>query len=52
MWPVAQMTFAKEEPPTVLGLSFIAIIYEGFNAVQISHDERKRRCREEETSAN
>jgi hypothetical protein len=38
MWPVAAFWLAKDEPQFVLGLSFLALIYEGFNAIQIAKD--------------
>lgn len=38
-WPLAMFWFAKEEPPIVLSLSFLALIYEGFNAIQIAKDK-------------
>lgn len=38
MWPVSALTWAKDEPQFVLGLSFLAIILEGFNGVQIAED--------------
>lgn len=38
MWPIAALTWAKNEPQFVLGLSFLALIYEAFNAVQIAGD--------------
>jgi hypothetical protein len=38
-WPVAALTFARGEPPVVLALSFLALAYEAFNAVQIAHDK-------------
>lgn len=38
MWPIAALTWAKDEPQFVLGLSFLALIYEAFNAVQIAGD--------------
>lgn len=34
-WPIASLTWAREEYQTTLGLSFLAIIYSGFNALQI-----------------
>jgi hypothetical protein len=37
-WPLAAFWLAKDEPQFVLGLSFLALIYEGFNALQIAHD--------------
>lgn len=37
-WPVSAFTWAKNEPQFVLGLSFLAIIYEGFVAIQIAED--------------
>lgn len=37
-WPLAAFTVARSEPQFVLGLSFLAIIIEGFNGVQIAHD--------------
>jgi hypothetical protein len=38
MWPISALTWAKDEPQFVLGLSFLALIYEGFNALQIAGD--------------
>lgn len=38
MWPVSARTWARDEPQFVLGLSFLALVYEGFNALQIAHD--------------
>lgn len=43
MWPIAALTWARHEPQFVLGLSFLALIYEAFNAIQISHDVKSRR---------
>lgn len=43
MWPIAATTWARDEPQFVLGLSFLALIYEAFNAIQISHDVKSRR---------
>ena len=37
-WPVSALTFARSEPQFVLGLSFLAIIIEGFNGVQAAVD--------------
>lgn len=37
-WPLAAFWLAKDEPQFVLGLSFLALVYEGFNALQIAHD--------------
>jgi hypothetical protein len=36
MWPVSAATWAKGEPQFVLGLSFMALVYEGWNAIQIA----------------
>lgn len=38
LWPVSALTWAKDEPPFVLGLSFMALIYEAWNALQIASD--------------
>jgi hypothetical protein len=40
-WPIAALTFAKDEPQFVLGLSFLALAYESFNSVQIASDAKK-----------
>lgn len=37
-WPIAAFWLAKGEPQFVLGLSFMALIYEAFNAIQIAKD--------------
>lgn len=37
-WPLAAFWLAREEPQFVLALSFMALIFEGFNALQIAHD--------------
>lgn len=42
-YPVAAWTFAKDEPPVVLFLSFLAITLEGFNGVQIAHDSKEKK---------
>jgi hypothetical protein len=39
-WPLSALTVAKDEPQFVLGLSFLAIIVEGYNGVQIAEDAR------------
>lgn len=39
LWPLSAFTWAKEEPQFVLGLSFMALIFEGFNGIQIADDE-------------
>ena len=38
-WPLAAFWLAKDEPQFVLGLSFLALLYEAFNALQIAHDD-------------
>lgn len=37
-WPVAAFWLAKDEPQFVLALSFLALLYEAYNALQISHE--------------
>lgn len=37
-WPLSAMTVAKKEPQFILGLSWVAILLEGFNGVQIAAD--------------
>ena len=33
MWPVSMLTFAKGEPPTVVSLSWAAIVLEALNVL-------------------
>lgn len=42
-WPIAALTFAADEPPVVLGLSFMAIIVESASLLTASmvHQEQK-----------
>jgi hypothetical protein len=40
-WPVAMLTFASDEQPVTLSLSFLALIYEGFNAVQVAGQQKE-----------
>lgn len=32
-WPISAVTFAKDEPPAILGLSWFAIIYTAFGVL-------------------
>lgn len=41
LWPVSMFTFAKEESPVTLSLSWFAIVLEGYNGVQISEDSKQ-----------
>lgn len=40
-WPLSALTVARNEPQFVLGLSFLALAYEAFNAIQIATDKHK-----------
>lgn len=33
LWPISQLTFARKEPPTVLGLSWLALIFAAYAAL-------------------
>lgn len=39
-WPLSALTWASDEPQFVLGLSWLAILIEGFNGIQIAADRR------------
>jgi hypothetical protein len=39
-WPVSQMTFAKDEPPFVLALSWLAIILTCLDVLVTAHVKR------------
>lgn len=43
-WPVAALTWARDEPQFVLGLSFLAIIIESANLLTSSqvHEDQQR----------
>lgn len=41
-WPLSLATFARDEPPFVLSLAWLAIIIEGYNALQVAHDSDNR----------
>ncbi|WP_200905204.1 hypothetical protein [Micromonospora sp. RV43] len=45
MWPVSMRTFAKNEPPLVLSLSFLAIVIEAASLLTASqvHEEQARK---------
>lgn len=32
-WPISALTWAKDEPPTILGLSFLALIISGYTTI-------------------
>lgn len=38
-WPLTALTIARSEPQFILGLSWFAIILEGFNSVGIHDDD-------------
>ncbi len=41
-WPLSQFTFAKEEPPTILALSWLALILTALNVLltaDVRHNE-------------
>jgi hypothetical protein len=42
-WPVSALTFAREEPPVVLGLSWLAIILTSADLLSTSqvHEEQR-----------
>jgi hypothetical protein len=46
-WPLSQLTFAKHEPPTVLGLSWLALF---LNAVNILMTVGVRNIQEKDTA--
>jgi hypothetical protein len=39
--PMTAMTIARGEPQFILGLSWMALMLEGFNGVQIASDRKK-----------
>jgi hypothetical protein len=41
-WPVSCQTFAKEEPPAVLSLSWLALIIESVNVVTTQQITKKQ----------
>lgn len=40
-WPVTAMTIFKKEQQGILGLSFLAIIYTGYQILQYMHKNKK-----------
>jgi hypothetical protein len=48
-WPVTQLTIARDEPPFVLGLSWLAIIVTALGVI-VSADVRKEQDKTEDDS--
>lgn len=42
LWPVSMVSFAKDEPPVVLSLSWIAIVIEASSLVTASQVHREQ----------
>jgi hypothetical protein len=40
-WPITAKTMFKHEPQGILGLSFLAIIYTGYQILQYMHKQKK-----------
>lgn len=40
-WPVTAFTIFRDEPQGILGLSWVAVIYTGYQILQASHMHRK-----------
>lgn len=36
-WPSSALTVAREEPPVILGISWLAIIFAGYSVVAAGH---------------
>lgn len=39
-WPLSAITFAKEEPATILGISWGALIFAGYSVVVAGHADK------------
>lgn len=37
-WPLSMLTLAQNEPPFTLSLSWLAVVIEGWNGVQLAED--------------
>ena len=42
LWPISSFTFAKDEPPSILGLSWFAIIYTAFGVLVTVEIKKKQ----------
>jgi hypothetical protein len=42
-WPVCQFTVAKNEPPVILGISFLALIFSALTAIWVEEQNNNKK---------